>query len=95
MIRAALPFAAVACAAALVASLSAQQQPPQQQQPPPDLPRFTTEVGVTSLDVSVYDERGRPITDLKPSDFTVQVDGDRRQVLSAPALRCTKPRRSS
>ena len=48
-----------------------------------DLPRFTSSVEVTSIDVSVFDDRGRPVTDLKPSDFVVKVEGTMRLVVSA------------
>src|SRR5262245_64273716 len=57
------------------ASLSFAQQP--------DLPRFTTSVELTRVDVSVFDDRGRPISDLTPADFTVRVDGAERRVVSA------------
>jgi hypothetical protein len=33
-------------------------------------PRFRSGVDVTSVDVTVVDERGRPILGLKPEDFT-------------------------
>ena len=51
-------------------------QQPQQQQAPPDTPRFTEETGVTlvSVDVDVRDSNGRPVKDLKPSDFIVTED---------------------
>ena len=48
-----------------------------------DPPRFRASVDVTSVDVGVVDDRGRPITDLGPADFTVRVDGDARRVVSA------------
>ncbi len=38
---------------------------------------------MTSLDVSVVDDKGRPITDLTPADFNVRVDGSRRKVTTA------------
>ncbi len=61
--------------AALVATVqgSAQQQPP----------RFTTSVEVTSVDATVVDDRGRPITGLGPDDFSVRIDGTQRRVLTA------------
>lgn len=56
------------------AGLTAQQQ---------DLPRFRSSVELTPLDVGVYDDRGRPVEDLKPEDFTVRVDGAPRRVVNA------------
>ena len=38
-------------------------------------PRFRSGVDVTSVDVTVLDERGHPILGLKPEDFTVRLDG--------------------
>jgi VWFA-related protein len=46
-------------------------------------PRFRSGVEVTSLDVTVVDNRGRPIPDLTPAEFTVRVDGAARRVVSA------------
>ena len=51
------------------------------QQPAP--PVFRSSVELTSLDVSVVDDRGRAIADLKPDDFTVRVDGSPRRVVNA------------
>jgi VWFA-related protein len=68
---------AVLAAAAILAAamrLSAQQQTP---------PRFSASVEVTSVDVTVVDDKGRPIMGLTPADFTVKVDGNPRQISSA------------
>ncbi|HYM23495.1 MAG TPA: VWA domain-containing protein [Vicinamibacterales bacterium] len=46
-------------------------------------PRFSSGVEVTSLDVSVVDDHGKPITDLKPADFNVRIDGSVRKVTTA------------
>jgi len=54
----------------------AQTQPPQE-------PRFQTSVEVTSLDISVVDDQGKPIQGLTPADFTVRVDGNPRRVVTA------------
>ena len=54
-------------------------------------PRFTTGVEVTSLDVSVVDGSGKPITDLKPADFTVRIDGNSRRVTTAEWVPLAKP----
>ncbi len=59
-----------------VAASAAAQQPPQ-------TPRFQLSVEVTSLDVAVVDDRGRPIANLAPDDFVVRVDGNRRRVMTA------------
>src|SRR5207302_2824409 len=63
-----------ALALALSASVTAQAQ---------DRPRFRSGVEVTSIDVTVVDDRGRPIANLKPAEFTVRVDGVPRRVVSA------------
>ena len=45
-------------------------------------PVFSSSVEVTSIDASVVDDRGKPISDLRPPDFTVHVDGSTRRVVS-------------
>ncbi len=55
-------------------ALIAQQQAP---------PRFQSSVEVTSVDVSVVDDNGRPIRELTPADFVVRVDNSVRRVVSA------------
>jgi VWFA-related protein len=57
----------------LVSPVCTQEQPP----------RFTSSVEVTSLDISVVDDRGKPMTDLKPADFNVRIDGNLRKVATA------------
>jgi VWFA-related protein len=52
------------------------------QQPPPK-PSFQSSVEVTSLDVTVVDDRGKPVPNLSPSDFVVRIDGTARRVVSA------------
>ncbi len=54
-------------------------------------PRFRSGVDVTSVDVTVVDERGRPILGLKPEDFTVRLDGSPRRVISADWVPLTAP----
>jgi hypothetical protein len=46
-------------------------------------PRFQSGVEVTTVDVTVVDGDGRPILNLQPADFVVEVDGRRRRVVSA------------
>ena len=49
-------------------------------------PSFRSGVDIAELDVSVLDARGRPVTDLAPSDFTVLIDGRPRRVVDARLL---------
>ena len=49
----------------------------------PQPPRFTTTIDVTSVDVTVVDDRGAPIATLTPEDFAVRIDGNVRKVISA------------
>jgi VWFA-related protein len=58
---------------AMAQGAAAQQQPP----------KFQSSVDVTSVDVSVVDDRGQPIQNLAPADFTVRIDGNPRRVVSA------------
>jgi VWFA-related protein len=53
------------------------------QQLPPPKPSFQSSVEVTSLDVTVVDDKGKPITTLAPADFTVKIDGNARRVVTA------------
>ena len=46
-------------------------------------PRFRASVEVTSVDVAVVDNQGKPLVDLQPADFTVRVDGKSRRVITA------------
>jgi VWFA-related protein len=55
----------------------------QQQQPPPPKPSFQSSVEVTSLDVTVVDDKGKPISTLTPADFVVRIDGNPRRVVTA------------
>ncbi|HEX4347697.1 MAG TPA: VWA domain-containing protein, partial [Vicinamibacterales bacterium] len=66
-------YAAVAVVLALGASprLAAQQAPV-----------FSSSVEVTSIDATVVDDRGKPVSDLQPGDFSVRVDGSQRRVVS-------------
>ena len=49
----------------------------------PPKPSFQSSVEVTSLDVTVVDDKGKPITNLTPADFNVRIDGNSRRVVSA------------
>jgi VWFA-related protein len=69
----------------LVAISHAQQSPP---------PRFRSTVDVTSIDVAVVDNQGKPLLDLMPSDFAVRVDGKVRTVVTSewvPLAAATSP----
>ncbi len=58
--------------------LDARQQPP-----PAPKPSFQSSVEVTSLDVTVVDDKGHPIPSLTPADFAVKIDGNARRVVTA------------
>ncbi len=57
------------------------QQPPQ--------PAFKSSVEVTSLDVTVVDTNGKPITNLTPADFVVRIDNNVRRVVTAEWVQLT------
>jgi len=67
------------------AALAAQTPTPQapQQPPPPKPPVFRAGVDLLTVDATVVDKEGRQVTDLKPAEFEVEVDGDTRPVVSA------------
>ena len=56
-------------------------------------PVFRSSVEVTSIDVGVVDDRGRPVMGLGPADFTVQIDGTMRRVVSADWVSLVTPAR--
>lgn len=64
----------------LLLALAARPSALDAQQPPPS---FQSSVEVTSLDVTVVDDRGGVITDLSPTDFVVRIDNRVRRVVSA------------
>ena len=59
-------------------------RPTSAQAPTGQLPRPTFETGVEliSVDVHVVDKNGKPIGDLKPDDFEVEIGGRRRRISS-------------
>jgi VWFA-related protein len=65
---------AALAAAALAAVAASAQQPP---------PRFSSSIEVTSIDVAVIDDRGRPVENMTPADFVVRIDGKDRRVVTA------------
>ena len=70
--------ARISAAGVLACCVAASAQPTQAPQT-----TFRAAVDVTSIDVTVVDDRGKPIVDLKPADFTVRIDGSQRKVLTA------------
>jgi VWFA-related protein len=66
-------LAAVA-ALAVIGPVSAQAQ---------DEPRFRSAIDVTTLDLTVVDRSGRPLTTLGADAFAVQIDGRSRRIVSA------------
>ncbi|MBI2828036.1 MAG: VWA domain-containing protein [Acidobacteria bacterium] len=72
-----LAVALVSTAAAL--SLSAQPQTESAAQGP----TFRTGVDLIAVDVAVVDGKGKPVEDLLPPDFVVEIDGEQRRVVSA------------
>lgn len=78
-----LPLALVGLIGLVLASTPSAQQAPT----PQDLPRFTSSVEVTTLDVSAFDAQGKPVSDLKPDEFVVKVDNTSRTVVSAEWVR--------
>src|SRR5260370_29192526 len=59
----------------------------------PQTPVFRSSVEVTSVDVGVVDDRGRPVMGLGPADFTVQIDGATRRIVSADWVSLVTPAR--
>lgn len=68
--------AAAVCAAVVLSGAGLRAQQPEQ-------PVFRSSVELTSIDLSVLDDKGRPVRDLKPEDFTIRVDGSQRRVMTA------------
>jgi VWFA-related protein len=63
----------------------------QQAQQPPPKPSFQASVEVTSLDVTVVDDHGKPFANLTPDDFVVRIDGGQRRVVSAEWIPLSAP----
>lgn len=73
----------VICAAAGgAASAQAPEQAPIEQGP-----TFRTGVELITVDVSVVDSRGRPVEDLRAPEFSVQINGEPRRVVTAELVR--------
>jgi VWFA-related protein len=56
-------------------------------QNPPQGPTFRTGVDVIAVDVSVVDNRGRPVDNLLAPDFEVKIDGQVRRVVSVEQVK--------
>ena len=69
----------------VLALVAAQALHAQDQQPP----RFQSGVEVVTVDVTAVDGDGRPVRGLRPADFLVDVDGQRRRVVSAQWIALT------
>ena len=65
----------VAAAFTCAATIASSQQTP--------LPTFRSGLEILTVEASVRDAAGRPVTDLQPSDFVVSIDGQPRRVLNA------------
>ena len=50
-------------------------------------PTFRSGVDLITVDVAVHDGRGQPVEDLRARDFTVKVDGQPRDVVSAELVK--------
>lgn len=50
---------------------------------PAQSPAFRSQVDLVAVDATVVDRTGRPVDDLKPSDFRLQVNGKPRAITSA------------
>jgi VWFA-related protein len=77
--------------ALLAASLVALAAPPQQA--PPQLPRptFATGVEVVLVDAHVVDRQGKPVVDLRPAEFEVEISGRKRKVASVQFISYSGP----
>ncbi|MGE5360060.1 MAG: VWA domain-containing protein [Bacteroidales bacterium] len=62
--------------------VSARQPQPQPQQ----RPTFQSRLDVVAVDVHAVDGSGRPVSDLRPDDFTITVDGKPRPIVAADYL---------
>jgi VWFA-related protein len=85
--RSFLSLALTLAAIVLSADLVSTSQTPQAPSPQPQQPVFRAGVELVSVDVAALDTNGRQVTDLAAADFLVDVDGERRQVVSAEYIR--------
>lgn len=78
----------------LVVVLAVAGPGPKAQAPSPQQPVFRAGVELVSIDVTALDANGRQVTDLTATDFSIEVDGDVRQVVSAEYVRSVDPLRT-
>ncbi|HEX4913913.1 MAG TPA: hypothetical protein VFV51_08140, partial [Vicinamibacterales bacterium] len=74
--RVAFAFGCLVCGVVSSALLTA-QAPTQPQQPKPT---FETKAELVLVDVNVVDRESRPVPPLTPSDFSIEVNGQPRQI---------------
>jgi VWFA-related protein len=75
----------------MLAIAAAAATPSAQQPPPPSQPTFRAATDLIAIDATVIDERGQPVADLMPEDFTLTIDGQPRRVVSAQFIRQDPP----
>jgi VWFA-related protein len=75
----------------LLLALAALAASPSAQTPPPSQPTFRAATELIAIDATVVDERGQPVADLTPEDFTLTIDGKPRRVVSAQFIRQDPP----
>lgn len=75
----------------LVLALAGVAASPSAQTPPPSQPTFRAATELIAIDATVVDERGQPVADLMPDDFTLSIDGKPRRVVSAQFIRQDPP----
>ncbi len=75
-----VPFLLLTTAALATVPASAQQPPAPAANP--QAPTVQTTVDEVLVDIIVRDKKGKPITDLKPGDFTVLDDGSKQELTS-------------
>src|SRR5262245_2169157 len=90
-----LAFAVLIAAAVASSRGGAAQSAPAGQTARPQAPTFRSGVALTTLDVTVVDSNGRPVTGLTPADFTVRVDGRARRVVRAEWIALARPTAST
>lgn len=82
----AVVWMSAATALVLLATMSASTAPQQQQ---PQQPTFRASVDLVAVDVQVVDKDGFPIQALRPQDFEVEINGQKRRVASADFIQST------
>src|SRR5262245_19093333 len=85
------PALARACLGGFISVVAIAATAYSQQSPQGGQPVFRSSIEVTSLDVGVVDKDGKPISDLAPADFVIQIDGAPRRVVSAEWVSLAAP----